>query len=57
LGVHIKFLRIFDVISGECILGIETMKPHGTLGGTEHVITRISERWYKKAVGSKKLAC
>ena len=39
------------------ILGIETMKPHGTLGGTKHVITRISERWYEKAVESKNLAC
>jgi hypothetical protein len=58
LGVRIKLLIIFDVISSECHSGHrDDEAPRETLGGTEHVITRISERWYEKAAESKNLAC
>ena len=39
------------------ILGIETMKPHETLGETEHVIKKILERWQEKAVEWNNLDC
>jgi hypothetical protein len=39
------------------ILGIETVKPHGGLRETEHVIKKISEHWQKKLVEWNNFDC